>query len=88
MFIHTFERLRSPSLLEWWEWVRIIGAVGIGRVAAIEAIAFAGFEDQIHIDDGFRRHGRDDVSNVGSGGVCILLEVGISNGQGDRIRAG
>ena len=29
MFIQTFARLRSPSLLEWWEWVRIAGAAGL-----------------------------------------------------------
>ncbi len=33
--IQTLIRLRSPSLLEWWEWDKIIGAVGLLALAII-----------------------------------------------------
>jgi hypothetical protein len=40
MSIQTLNRLRSPSLLEWWEWGKIIGVAGL---VALAIITIAGY---------------------------------------------
>lgn len=40
MSIQTLIRLRSPSVLEWWEWGNIIGAAGL---VALAIITIAGY---------------------------------------------
>jgi hypothetical protein len=40
MSIRTLIRLRPPSLLEWWEWGKIIGAAGL---VALAIITIAGY---------------------------------------------
>jgi hypothetical protein len=35
MSIQTLTRLRSPSLLQWWEWAQVMGAAGLVALAIL-----------------------------------------------------
>jgi hypothetical protein len=84
MSIQTLTRLRSPSLLQWWEWAQVMGAAGL---VALAILLMAGYVPHLtavavllHVATDFTFQSSETALRKGESSRHLLIHALVAGG--------